>query len=58
MLNIERALRSPRAFQAVTGVSRAGFEQLESRFSEVVGEQRAQRRAQRAPGAVLREEET
>jgi DDE superfamily endonuclease/Helix-turn-helix of DDE superfamily endonuclease len=51
MLNIERALRSPRAVQALTGVSRAGFEQLESRLTEIVGEQRAQRRAKRAPGA-------
>jgi hypothetical protein len=51
MLNIERALRSPRALQALTGVSRAGFEQLESRFTEIVGEQRAKRRAKRAPGA-------
>jgi hypothetical protein len=51
MLNIERALRSPRAVQALTGVSRAGFEQLESRFAEVIGEQRARRRYKRAPGA-------
>ena len=51
MLNIERAFRSPRALQALTGVSRAGCEQLESRFSELVGEQRATRRATRAPGA-------
>ena len=51
MLNLERALRSPRALQALTGVSRAGFEQLESRFTEIVGEQRAKRRAKRAPGA-------
>src|SRR5262245_34267047 len=32
-------------------MSRTGFEQLESRFTAVVGEQRAQRRAKRAPGA-------
>jgi hypothetical protein len=51
MLNIERALRSPRAVQALTGVSRAGFEQLESRFAEGVGEQRAKRHYKRAPGA-------
>lgn len=51
MLNIERALRSPRAVQALTGVSRTGFEQLESRFAEVVGEQRAKRHYRRAPGA-------
>jgi DDE superfamily endonuclease/Helix-turn-helix of DDE superfamily endonuclease len=44
-------LRSPRAVQALTGVSRAGFEQLESRFAEVVGEQRAKRHYKRAPGA-------
>jgi hypothetical protein len=51
MLNIERAFRSPRALQALTGVSRAGFEQLESRFTELGGEQRAKRRYKRAPGA-------
>jgi hypothetical protein len=51
MLNIERALRSPRALQALTGVSRMGFEQLESRFTAVVGEQRTTRRYKRAPGA-------
>jgi DDE superfamily endonuclease/Helix-turn-helix of DDE superfamily endonuclease len=44
-------LRSPRALPALTGVSQAGFEQLESRFSAGVGEQRAQRRDKRAPGA-------
>jgi len=51
MLNIERALHSPRALQALTGVSRTGFEQLENRFTAVVGEQRAKRRYKRAPGA-------
>jgi hypothetical protein len=51
MLNIERALRSPRAVQALTGVSRTGFEQLESRFTAVIGEQRAKRPYKRAPGA-------
>jgi len=51
MLNIERALRAPRAVQALTGMSRGGFEQLERRFTEIVGEQRAQRHYQRAPGA-------
>src|SRR5262249_5795202 len=51
MLNSERALPSPRAVQALTGVSRTGFEQLESRFAAVIGEQRAPRRYQRAPGA-------
>jgi len=51
MLNIERAWHSPRAVQALTGVSRRGFEQLESRFAAVVGERRAKRRYKRAPGA-------
>jgi len=51
MLNIERAWQSPRAVQALTGVSRTGFEQLENRFAAVVGEQRAKRRSKRAPGA-------
>src|SRR5262245_130145 len=51
MLNIERALRSPRAVQALTGVSRTSFEQVERRFAAVVGEQRAPRRYKRAPGA-------
>jgi hypothetical protein len=51
MLNIERAWQSPRALQALTGVSRTGFEQLESRFTAVVGEQRAKRRYKRASGA-------
>src|SRR5919197_4204781 len=37
--------------QALTGVSRTSFEQLESRFRAVVGEQRATRRYKRAPGA-------
>ena len=51
MLNIERALHSPRALQALTGVSRTSFAQLESRFTAVIGEQRAKRRYKRAPGA-------
>jgi DDE superfamily endonuclease/Helix-turn-helix of DDE superfamily endonuclease len=51
MLKIERALQSPRTLQALTGVSRTGFEQLESRFTAVIGEQRAKRRYKRAPGA-------
>jgi hypothetical protein len=51
MLNIERAWHSPRALQALTGVSRTGFAQLESRFTAVIGEQRAKRRYKRAPGA-------
>jgi hypothetical protein len=51
MLNIERAWQSPRALQALTGVSRAEFAQLEGRFTAVVREQRAQRRYKRLPGA-------
>src|SRR5262245_63091062 len=51
MLNIERAWHAPWALQALTGVSRTGFAQLESRFRAVVGAQRAQRRYKRAPGA-------
>ena len=51
MLNIERAWQSPRALQALTGVSRTSFEQLESRFAAVVSEQRAKRRYKRASGA-------
>ena len=39
MLNIERALQSPRALQALAGVSRTGFEELESRLAAVVSEQ-------------------
>src|SRR5215471_8402256 len=51
MLNIVRALHSPRALSALTGVSRAEFEQLEGRFTVVIGEQRAKRRYKRLPGA-------
>ena len=51
MLNIARALQSPRALLALTGVSRAEFEQLEGRFTVVVEEQRAGRRYKRLPGA-------
>jgi hypothetical protein len=51
MLNIGRAMQSPRALQALTGVSGAEFEQLEQRFAAVVGGQRAQRRYKRAAGA-------
>jgi hypothetical protein len=51
MLNIARALQSPRALQALTGVSRTEFEQWERRFTAVVGEQRAKRRYKRRPGA-------
>jgi hypothetical protein len=51
MLNIERAFQSPRALQALTGVSRAEFAQLEKRFTTVVSEQRGQRRYKRMPGA-------
>jgi DDE superfamily endonuclease/Helix-turn-helix of DDE superfamily endonuclease len=51
MLNIERALQSPRALQALTGVSQASFEQLERRFAAVVSAQRAKRRSKRASGA-------
>jgi hypothetical protein len=51
MLNIARALQSPRALLALTGVSRAEFEHLEGRFTVVVEEQRARRRYQRLPGA-------
>src|SRR5215831_10048422 len=51
MLNIARAVHSPRALLALTGVSRAEFEQLEGRFTVVVGEQRARRRYKRLPGA-------
>jgi hypothetical protein len=51
MLKIARALHSPRNLQALTGVSRAEFEQLERRCTVVVGEQRAKRRSKRLPGA-------
>ena len=51
MLNIERALQSPRALQALTGVSRASFEQVESRFSAGISERQIKRRYKRAPGA-------
>jgi len=51
MLNIARAFQSPRALQALSGVSQAEFEQLERRFTAVVGEQRAKRRYKRLPGA-------
>jgi DDE superfamily endonuclease/Helix-turn-helix of DDE superfamily endonuclease len=51
MLNIARAVHSPRALQALTGVSRAEFEQLEGRLTVVVEEQRARRRYKRLPGA-------
>jgi len=51
MLKIERAWPSPRALPALSGVSRTGFAQFESRLTAVVSEQRAQRRSQRAPGA-------
>ena len=51
MLNSARAFRAPRVLQALSGVSRAEFAQLEERFREVVGEQRAKRRDKRRPGA-------
>jgi hypothetical protein len=51
MLNIERAFQSPRALQALTGVSRAEFAQLEKRFTTVVGEHRGKRHYRRMPGA-------
>jgi len=51
MLNIVRAFQSPRALQALTGVSRAEFEQLEQRFTTVVGEHRGKRHYKRRPGA-------
>jgi len=51
MLNIGRAMHSPRALQALTGVSGAEFEQVERRFTAVVAEQRAKRHYQRTPGA-------
>jgi hypothetical protein len=51
MLNIERAFQSPRALQALSGVSRVEFEQVERRFTTVVGEQRAKRQYKRTPGA-------
>src|SRR5215470_4363959 len=51
MLNIARAVHSPRALLALTGVSRAEFEQLEGRLTVVVGEQRTRRRYRRQPGA-------
>jgi len=51
MLNSERALPSPRALQALTGVSRAEFEQLEKRLTTVGGERRSTRPYQRRPGA-------
>jgi hypothetical protein len=51
MLNIERACQSPRALQALTGVSRAEFEQLGRRFTTVVGEHRGKRHYKRMPGA-------
>ena len=51
MLNIVRALQSPRALQALTGVSRAEFEQLEKRLTTVVGAQWGQRHYKRRPGA-------
>jgi hypothetical protein len=51
MLNIERAFQSPRALQALTGVSRVEFEQLEKRFTTVVSERRGKRRYKRRPGA-------
>jgi DDE superfamily endonuclease/Helix-turn-helix of DDE superfamily endonuclease len=51
MLNLVRAFQSPRALQALTGVSRAEFEQLEKRFITVVGEQRGKRHYKRMPGA-------
>jgi hypothetical protein len=51
MLNIERAFHSPRALQALTGVSQAEFEQLEKRFTQVVGGHRGKRHRKRLPGA-------
>jgi hypothetical protein len=51
MLNIERAFRSPRALQALSGVSQVEFEQLERRYTAVVKEQRAKRQYKRLPGA-------
>jgi hypothetical protein len=51
MLNIERALQSPRAVQALTGVSRAEFEQLEKRCTQGVGGHRSKRHSKRLPGA-------
>jgi DDE superfamily endonuclease/Helix-turn-helix of DDE superfamily endonuclease len=54
MLNIGRAVQSPRALQALTGVSGAEFEQLERRFAAVVKEQRAKRHYRRLPGAGRR----
>src|SRR5262245_42880242 len=51
MLNIGRARHSPRALQALTGVSGAECEQLERRFTAVIEEQRAKRPYQRPPGA-------
>jgi hypothetical protein len=51
MLNIERVLQSPRALQALTGVSRAEFEQLEKRLTPAMGAQRGKRRYKRLPGA-------
>jgi DDE superfamily endonuclease/Helix-turn-helix of DDE superfamily endonuclease len=51
MLNIARAFRAPRVLQALSGVRQAEFEQLERRFTAVVGEQRAKRHYKRLPGA-------
>jgi len=51
MLNIARAVHSPRALLALTGVSRVEFEQLEGCLTVVVGEHRARRRYRRQPGA-------
>src|SRR5262245_5459893 len=51
MLNIARAFQAPRVLQALSGVSQAEFEQLERRFTALLGEQRAKRRYKRLPGA-------
>src|SRR5262245_61711991 len=51
MLNIARAFQAPRVLQALRGVSQAEFEQLERRFTALLGEQRAKRRYKRLPGA-------
>jgi hypothetical protein len=46
MLNIARAVHSPRALQALTGVSRAEFERLEGRLTVVVEERLCQEPSQ------------
>jgi hypothetical protein len=51
LLNIERALQTPRLLQALTGVSQAEFKRVLRRFEEGVCEHQARRSYKHTPGA-------